>query len=146
MEKENKKDIDSVKRDILSINTKVEVLSRENEENMHSSMQESETSHEEDHVSGSSISHRSHKHGHNERVERHGRRKRERNQPRRDDLESVKFKFLLFLRENKLDANLDWEMKEDEKALYDTWAELCHPTMLETYMLSYKDYTKGLRV
>ncbi|RDY07471.1 hypothetical protein CR513_08412, partial [Mucuna pruriens] len=45
-------------------------------------------------MSGSSISYRSHKHGNNERLERHGRHKRGKDKPKRDNLESVKCKEL----------------------------------------------------
>ncbi|RDX73814.1 hypothetical protein CR513_46520, partial [Mucuna pruriens] len=54
-------------------------------------------------------------HGHNERVQRHGKHRRERNEPKGDVLESVKCKFSHFLGENKPDAYLDWEMKRNSK-------------------------------
>ncbi|RDY09354.1 hypothetical protein CR513_06270, partial [Mucuna pruriens] len=47
-------------------------------------------------------------------TERHARNRRDRLEPRRDNLESVKCKFPFFLGENNLDAYLDWDIKVEK--------------------------------
>ncbi|RDX94555.1 hypothetical protein CR513_23050, partial [Mucuna pruriens] len=108
-------------RDIQSVNAKVEALSRGREENRQPSMQESEARHEEDHVSGSSRSHRNQRHGHYKRVKRHGRNRMERNELRRDDLESVKCKFPLFF---VWWYHMMYDMRRMRRSPCDIWAEL----------------------
>ncbi|RDX98621.1 hypothetical protein CR513_18441, partial [Mucuna pruriens] len=77
-------------------------------------MHESEANHSRGHVSKSSSSHRSHRHGDYERLEKHGRHRRRMEDLIRDDLKSMKCKFSPFLVENKPNAYIDWEMKVEQ--------------------------------
>ncbi|RDX78865.1 hypothetical protein CR513_40790, partial [Mucuna pruriens] len=121
---EKREFLDSIKRETQSVNEKLNTLSRGKKENRQPSVQESEASYEEvGHVSESSKSHRSHRHGHNERLERHERHKKGRDEPRRDELESVKEKFVPTYYARDLYVKLQ-RLQQGSKGVYEYFKEM----------------------
>ncbi|RDY10215.1 hypothetical protein CR513_05300, partial [Mucuna pruriens] len=73
----------------------------------------SKGNHDEGYISVHNVSYRSQG---SEMHERHGRNRRVKGKPRRDEIDGIKCKIPPFLEDYKLDYYLSWKMKEDKEA------------------------------